>query len=113
MSEILTAKEVCQWRRVGSHAASTEPLVESHELLRARCEQAERERDTLQSSAQFAIDKLRSEWAEASERIAALEAHVREWRKYRSGQHCGDPDCHTCDVMRASLALVPDTGGEP
>jgi hypothetical protein len=142
MADILTAEQVDrrleaadQWPPMPQGHEIME-LCASHEALRARCEQAERERDewrqaaddfhvvnwigtadtltpkeAFAKAAEGALDQDRDE---LRERIVALEAHVRDWRDRCYGSFCVDnPECGhlACAYLRKSLALVPDKTG--
>ena len=119
MSEILT-----RWNTSGLPPADLyNHAVAVAEALRARCEQAERERDEWRNARHafeaelFAVlsaalghpdDATVADMAKMlSERIAALEAHVRRYRLLASL-----PLGEAGALWAASLALVPDTTGE-
>ena len=163
MSEILTADDVATMRVCSALVDPPQAVLvvlDSHELLRARCEQAEwelrqidnlmarrpaldeptryaniakaidtarrcdqaeRERDEAESKrivdaalAGQQIEEHVGREIELTARIAALEAHVREWRMENANREdrCDALACAMCHRLPvASLALVPDTGG--
>jgi hypothetical protein len=115
MVDILTAEQVTEiWRKERGipQAHEMARVLDSHEALRARCEQAEREREEARRFAEENFEQFIDEKElhhKATERIAALEAHIRELREqllYELGTHDGPTG-----LIDKSLALAPDETG--